>query len=794
MLVAAMLCSLLLAAGAAHAQGEGGGGAFQPPPPIPLVAPPVLLSPTELLITEDSTPELWLQAASGHEIVVADADGNKLAGALGQGKQKVAVTLPALAPKLHWLRITASYMDTASTELRVPVYVDGDASFGLQDAVRLLRQAESHAGFGYGPGGASGFMRELLARVNGQAAPKLHWTGFAGVEELSVAVDHAHRYIEVVVPFGTNLASLLSEFDAPEGAAVTVGGVQQASGSTANDFNRPVYYVVSDGTRTATYAVNVIVEPGLRTFGFVNTSPQVMGSINETERTINVVVPYDTPLNGLIAGYETSPDTIVTVNGFVQSAGYTANDFSEPVAYKLQRDGREATYTVTVTEGEVPDELPEMLYFGLLVGGEPIEGSIDGNVIDVTVPHGTELGELLAVFETSMDAVVTVDDVVQHSGDSSQDYSLPVTYVLKAGELESVYTVYVKVDEPHDVPAIERFGLLLGYTTVPGHVYADHTIEVYMPHGTDLTSLAAVYEATPLADVTVGGVAQVNGVTKNDYSSDVVFTVTLGEASASYTVRASLLPDQTPSCIGNLCDLNSWTRDGLWNVLPFDNDLSNGAYNVLSQTRPGDTSGGLLPDGPEGSTSTHALWYGKPSANEVLERGNYLNAWSLNSSMNGGQSQSAHAGSVTSGEFQVTAEPGSVPYLTFNAWWEIEGQDPFSYDLMQVYAVSGGERVLLGNLNDTIEEEENDAATPQTSGGLGAAPIWTSYAYDLSPFVGEEPIRIELRFDTRDANHNAFRGWFVTDVQVKMIPALVTMPPTDGGGRVPNPELPPPRG
>lgn len=795
MLTLCMLSTLLFAAGAAKAV------AVESPVPVPVPEPPVLLSPTNLLITQDTTPELWLQAANGHEIVVKDANGSELARAPGQGKQKVSVTLPTLGAKLHLLRLSTAYSSMASEELCVPVYVDNDGVFNVQDVVRIVRQSEQMAGFDYGTGGVSAFMRSLLSRTNPQASPEFDWTGFTGVDEVSLQVDHAKGYIEVVVPFGTNLASLQSEFSVPAGVTASVGGILQTSGSTANDFNRPVFYEINDGSRKAVYAVNVIVEPGMHTFGFVNTTPQVMGTINATDRTIDVVVPHGTSLSGLIAGYEVSPGTIVAVDGIVQIPGLTANDFSEPVVYTLLRDGRSVTYTVNVTESEQPVETPKMYYFGLLVNGEPIEGTIHGNTIEVIVPYGTDLEDLMASFEVTSDAVVTVNGEVQYSYDSSQNFTEPVTYVVTLGNAVSSYVVNVTVDDPIGDPVFKAFGILIDNTTVAGTVYADNRIEVYVPYGTDPANLIAVFDTPPYAAVTVGGVSQVSGVTGNNFGTgtDVVYTVTLGTVSANYTVKVTVLPGNAPSCGGPLCDLTQWTlgtTGGLWNALPFGSGQVNGAYGTLSTTRPGDTSNGALPARPAGSSATHALWYGKVSTGEEgeepLEIGNYLNVWNGSTSMNGGSSMSSHEGSILSPTFVVGSQAGYKPYLTFNSWWEIEGQDPISFDQMEVYAVTTDEeRFELGKLNDTIEDEENAAATPQTSGGLGAAPIWVEYRYDLSGFEGEN-IRIELRFRTVDSSYNAFRGWLVTDVQMKMVADTAFMPPLDeDGGRESNPELPP---
>ncbi|MFP4442304.1 MAG: hypothetical protein ACLFST_04225 [Spirochaetia bacterium] len=68
--------------------------------------------------------------------------------------------------------------------------------------------------------------------------------------------------ILVTVPYGTDLTALVAAFTAASGAAVTVDGIVQESGVTANDFTDPVTYTVTaeDGT-TREYTAAVTIAP-----------------------------------------------------------------------------------------------------------------------------------------------------------------------------------------------------------------------------------------------------------------------------------------------------------------------------------------------------------------------------------------------------------------------------------------------------------------------------------------------------------------------------------------------------
>ncbi len=62
----------------------------------------------------------------------------------------------------------------------------------------------------------------------------------------------------------------------------------------------------------------------------------------------------------------------------------------------------------------------------------------------------------------------------------------------------------------------------------------DKVIHVIVPYGVDLTSLAAIFAVTPGAEVKVEDVSQQSGVTTNDFTKPVIYTVT-GENSLKTT-------------------------------------------------------------------------------------------------------------------------------------------------------------------------------------------------------------------------------------------------------------------
>jgi hypothetical protein len=75
----------------------------------------------------------------------------------------------------------------------------------------------------------------------------------------------------------------------------------------------------------------------------------VAGTIDETVKTISVIMPYGTNVTALVATFTTTGAS-VSVSGVLQTSGTTANDFTMPVVYIITAvNGTTATYTVTVT-------------------------------------------------------------------------------------------------------------------------------------------------------------------------------------------------------------------------------------------------------------------------------------------------------------------------------------------------------------------------------------------------------------------------------------------------------------
>src|SRR6185369_15088470 len=156
--------------------------------------------------------------------------------------------------------------------------------------------------------------------------------------------------------------------------------------------------------------------------------------------------------------------------------------------------------------------------------------------IVVTMPFGTNLTALVATFSTT-GAGLKVGSAVQTSGTTANNFTTPVAYTVTAGDsTTTTYSVTVTVALA-SAKAITAFSLA-GVAGVVNETAK--TIVVTMPSGTTVTALVATYTTTG-AGVKVGAVAQTSGITANNFTTPVAYTVTAGDGTtAAYTVTVSL--------------------------------------------------------------------------------------------------------------------------------------------------------------------------------------------------------------------------------------------------------------
>lgn len=289
----------------------------------------------------------------------------------------------------------------------------------------------------------------VMVYVASVSDDEINTYSLAGV---SGTIDSGTETIAVTVPYGANVTALVATFTTT-GASVKVGNNTQVSGVTANNFTAPVTYIVTaaDGTMTY-YTVTVTVAAQdakvITSFAFSRyDSAQVL--IDESARNILVTLPYGidlpygTDVQTLVATFTTTGASI-KVGNETQVSGTTVNDFTSPVNYTVTAaDGTSVNYTVTVVKADI--SWKAINSFSIPDVPAAVGEMQEGGVIAVTVPYGTKVTNLVAIFTTTGN-IVQVGTTVQVSSATPNDFTSPVAYTITAGDGTTVtYTVMVSV-------------------------------------------------------------------------------------------------------------------------------------------------------------------------------------------------------------------------------------------------------------------------------------------------------------------------------------------------------------
>lgn len=352
---------------------------------------------------------------------------------------------------------------------------------------------------------------------------------------VAATINETEKTITVSLPYGTNVAALVAIFTAT-GVSVKVGTTIQISGATANDFtNSVVYTVTANDNSTQSYTVTVTIVSSSAKEITAFSINGVAGTVNETNKTIAITLPYSTDVTALVATFTTTGAS-VKVGSTVQTSGTTSNNFSDPVVYTvIAANASTQNYTVTVTV--VSSLSKEITWFSL----NNVVGTINqtNRTISLTVPYGTSVTNLVASFVTTGTSV-GVGSTIQISGATANDFTNPVIYTVTAADSSTqYYTVTVTVAKISSSKMFRSFSL----NGVAGTINETYkTIAVTLPFGTNVTALVAAFTTTGVS-VKVGSSVQISGTTANDFTNPVVYTVTAQDASTQgYTVTVTLAP------------------------------------------------------------------------------------------------------------------------------------------------------------------------------------------------------------------------------------------------------------
>jgi hypothetical protein len=469
-----------------------------------------------------------------------------VAGVINETSHTVALTVPYATDVTN---LVASFTSSPLSIVKIGAnqQVSGVTGNNFTNPVTYTVEAEN------------GSTQSYIVTVTKEAASSakdISSFSFQGLNPPVLGVISELSVITLTVPFGTPLGALVATFSNAPLSTVSIGAVTQTSGVTANDFSSDkVYTVTAQNVSTKNYTVHVEVQPALTgksilTFGFLDLTPDVIGNINETNKTISLTVPFVTDISSLVPTFTSSAGSTVWVGGTTPTSGVTPQNFLAPVVYSCAaQDLTTQDYTVTVHRAAA-STANSILSFNFETGFSPIiTGTINqpAKTIALIVPYSAVLTSVVATFTNSPLSIVTVESVLQVSGVSANNFTIPVVYRCTAqdGSFE-LYTVTVTKAPVSTGNRLLSFDFNTGFPSPIIGVISGNTATLTVPNSTDVTSLIATFTTSPFSKLSIGALNQVSGVTPNNFTNPIQYTCTAEDGSFDfYTVTVVKAPVQT---------------------------------------------------------------------------------------------------------------------------------------------------------------------------------------------------------------------------------------------------------
>lgn len=276
--------------------------------------------------------------------------------------------------------------------------------------------------------------------------------------QITITVNYQDQIPEILIP----------TFYSP--GTVSVNQVEQISGTSSQNFSLPVQYLCVSKNKMFSRLYTVCVEFNkveaatalINSFNFPvylnkGISYDVQGVINDANGTIDVEIPYSGESEPYSLTAQFAGTGTIYVDGILQSSGYSVQNFSNNVYYKVVASDDESVskqYVVRVSFKKDTDSLCEITSFKFLRSSQ--NPKLNEDVSALVVQRTKEIFVHLPFGSGSMDSLLTatfeavgqvfVGEELQVSGFSKNDFSNVLTYkVVNAnGKNSKEYTVTVQ--------------------------------------------------------------------------------------------------------------------------------------------------------------------------------------------------------------------------------------------------------------------------------------------------------------------------------------------------------------
>lgn len=330
-------------------------------------------------------------------------------------------------------------------------------------------------------------------------------------------------------------------------------------------------------------------EPGNLLTAMSVTGEKIPTTFDANTNTFNTIMN-GVDLTSIAPNFTASQASVVKVGTDIQTSGVTTHDFTTgPVTYTVEgagfNTGINQTYTLSVTN-DLSSACDLTAYTFETINNPSLTSQIvldaNGNNFAKKLTSGTDISALKASFQISTGATLYINGVAQTNPQTTAvDYSKPlmVTVVAENGRVFKNYNI--DLDARNSAASLTAFNIVGEQVGTAAIDQDNHSITIWVKNTTDLSMLASTFTVSPNATLYLGCVTQRSGLTVNDYSKPVTFSLVSEDESTTANWTVTVTNDVTKpeiSLLGNatieVVYGSTWTDPGVTANDNVDGDIS----------------------------------------------------------------------------------------------------------------------------------------------------------------------------------------------------------------------------
>lgn len=291
--------------------------------------------------------------------------------------------------------------------------------------------------------------------------------------------------------------------------------------------------------------------PGVLLSSLTFVGQKYPSNLNTTTGLLSVILD-SADLTSVVANFETEMFSDLKISNVFQESGVTANNFENgEQVFQISGIGFNTginTYFRVKVENDL-NAACELNGVSFLVADNPsLPASIEllkvGDRFELKAPDGFVLTPLKAHFETSFGAnVVFNSDIETSISDLYIDFTTPQIVTVYSQNMRNFKNYKVFLDARSDVAELLDFNISAEQINQIIINKADPFLNLWVKNSSQLSMLAPSFSVTPKASVYVKSIKQQDGISVNDFTNDVTYTIVSEDESSEFNWQISVKKD-----------------------------------------------------------------------------------------------------------------------------------------------------------------------------------------------------------------------------------------------------------